>query len=51
LDDEIRRRFDAAGVLYKDEQIGPYHIFYDLSQSITPDDLGPFGAVGGTPPN
>jgi 4-amino-4-deoxy-L-arabinose transferase-like glycosyltransferase len=51
LDDEIRRRFDAAGVLYKEEQIGPYHVFYDLSQPITPDDLGPFGAVGGAPPD
>jgi 4-amino-4-deoxy-L-arabinose transferase-like glycosyltransferase len=51
LDDEIRRRFDMAGVLYKEEQIGPYHVFYDLSQPITPDDLGPFGAVGGKPPD
>lgn len=42
LDEIIRQRFSENGVAYQEEQIGDYHIFYDLSESIRPEILGPF---------
>ncbi|NOH12845.1 MAG: hypothetical protein HND51_14480 [Chloroflexi bacterium] len=40
LDDFLRDRLFQLEVLYMEEQIGPYHIFYDLSEKVTPEQLG-----------
>jgi len=41
LDAVLRQRFEAAGVDFEEESIGPYTVFYDLSRHITPEELGP----------
>lgn len=43
LDQILRGEFESAGVTYSERQIGPYHIFYDLSRPIAPQmlDLSP----------
>lgn len=40
LDARIRERLRALGVTFKEHQIGSYHIFYDLSRKVLPDELG-----------
>jgi 4-amino-4-deoxy-L-arabinose transferase-like glycosyltransferase len=40
LDALLRERFTALGVTFEEEQIGPYHVFYDLSRKVIPDGLG-----------
>lgn len=40
LDARIRERLHALGVKFKEHQIGSYHIFYDLSRKVLPDELG-----------
>ena len=40
LDDLIRRRLSSLGVTFKEHSIGNYHIFYDLSRKVEPDELG-----------
>lgn len=47
LDEEIRRRLGELKVAFRERQIGPYTVFYNLSRRVTPDDLGPFGKVTG----
>ncbi|MBN1430141.1 MAG: glycosyltransferase family 39 protein [Anaerolineae bacterium] len=47
LDEEIGRRLGNLGVIFQENRIGPYTVFYDLSRCISPDDLGPFGKVTG----
>jgi 4-amino-4-deoxy-L-arabinose transferase-like glycosyltransferase len=39
LDALLRERFRALSVDFREEQIGDYHIFYDLSRKITLDEL------------
>ncbi|HHH40894.1 MAG TPA: hypothetical protein ENK56_02680 [Chloroflexi bacterium] len=39
LDDLLRQRFRAVGVTWREHQIGPYRIFYDLSRRVSPEDL------------
>jgi 4-amino-4-deoxy-L-arabinose transferase-like glycosyltransferase len=39
LDDLLREQFTALDVDFSEEQIGDYHIFYDMSRKITPDEL------------
>lgn len=39
LDGWLRKRFAALGVLFRETQIGDYHVFYDLSRKVTPDEL------------
>lgn len=39
LDALLRRRFQTAGVTWQEHQIGPYHIFYNLSRKVSPDDI------------
>lgn len=43
LDEILRQEFTSAGVTYSEHQIGPYHVFYDLSRPIAPlkMDLAP----------
>lgn len=40
LDKLIAERLAAAGVDFKEKQIGPYHIFYWLSRKVAPEELG-----------
>lgn len=42
LDGELARRFDALGVGYRERQIGPYHIFYNLTRPVRPGEVGSF---------
>ena len=39
LDKVLRERFSALGVKFREKQIGDYHVFYDLSRKVTPDEL------------
>ncbi|GAB4476490.1 MAG: hypothetical protein Kow00124_18650 [Anaerolineae bacterium] len=50
LDEALTARLDALGVTYRVEHIGPYTVFYDLSEPVTPEQIGPFGAVSGVDP-
>ncbi|MBN1287494.1 MAG: glycosyltransferase family 39 protein [Anaerolineae bacterium] len=40
LDEIIRQRMAEAGVGAEETQIGPYHVFFNLSKPITPEALG-----------
>jgi len=40
LDALLAERLAAAGVGFAEKQIGPYHIFYDLTRKVTPHELG-----------
>lgn len=40
LDTLLAKRLALAGVSAKEKQIGPYHVFYSLSQRAGPDELG-----------
>ena len=44
LDEDLRAKFEAMGVSYLEEQIGEFHIFYDLSRAVRPEELG-YGQV------
>ena len=39
LDRRLADAFDRADIGYQERQIGPYHVFFDLSQPINPDQL------------
>ncbi len=39
LDELLRERFSSLGVKFREKQIGDYHVFYDLSRKVTPDEL------------
>jgi hypothetical protein len=39
LDELLRERFSSRGVTFSEKQIGDYHVFYDLSRQVTPDEL------------
>ena len=39
LDRRIRSELQRHGVTFEERQIGSYHVFHDLSQKITPDQL------------
>jgi len=43
LDQRLASEFNAAGVAFQVRQIGPYHVFYDLSRPVPPEalDLSP----------
>ncbi len=47
LDLLIEQRLEQLHITFDERKIGPYTVFYDLSRKVTPDDLGPFGAVSG----
>jgi hypothetical protein len=40
LDRVLSEELAAAGVRFAEKRIGPYHIFYDLSRHISPQELG-----------
>ncbi len=40
LDAQLRQGFEAAGLSWQERQIGDYHIFFELSSAITPEDIG-----------
>jgi len=39
LDELLREQFTTLGVGFREVQIGDYHVFYDLSRKVTPDEL------------
>jgi 4-amino-4-deoxy-L-arabinose transferase-like glycosyltransferase len=50
LDGSLREQFEALGVSFDEAQIGSYHVFYDLSRKVTPEELNVVrlpGADGG----
>jgi len=40
LDVVLRERFHEHGTTYREHEVGPYRVFYDLSGSVTPLALG-----------
>ncbi|MBN2499224.1 MAG: glycosyltransferase family 39 protein [Anaerolineales bacterium] len=44
LDAVIRTRFEELGVTYLEHEIGPFHIFYELSRPVRPEEIG-YGAA------
>jgi hypothetical protein len=42
LDAELAQRFGSLGVSFNERQIGPYHVFYDLSRAVRPSEIEPF---------
>jgi 4-amino-4-deoxy-L-arabinose transferase-like glycosyltransferase len=46
LDDLLSQRLMERGVTYEETRIGPYHVFYHLSQPMSPRALGLFSASG-----
>ena len=40
LDALLRERFAGMGITFKEEQIGPYNVFYALSRKVMPEELG-----------
>jgi len=40
LDSYLREQFSAQGVTWEEENIGDFHIFYDLSAVIIPEQIG-----------
>jgi 4-amino-4-deoxy-L-arabinose transferase-like glycosyltransferase len=45
LDALIRNRLTGLGVAFKEHGIGNYHIFYDLSRRVEPEELGLYDGV------
>jgi hypothetical protein len=46
LDDLLTRRLMERGVTYEETRIGPYHVFFRLSQPMSPRALGLFSSDG-----
>lgn len=40
LDDYLRQAFRENGITFQEADIGPYHVFYDLSRPVRPEELG-----------
>lgn len=51
LDARLRDRFDALGIMYSVEKVGPYTVFYDLSEHIAPPQLDIYSGDPGDPPS
>jgi hypothetical protein len=39
LDGLLQEQWTALGVDFQEVQIGSYHVFYDISRKVTPDEL------------
>ncbi len=39
LDSELVRQWGEMGITFDEHRIGPYHIFYNLSKNVRPDEL------------
>ena len=39
LDALLRERLTGSGVTFLEQQVGPYHVFYDLSRKVVPEEL------------
>lgn len=48
LDEVLRAAFTARGVAWQEKTIGDYRVFYRLSQTIHPEDIGPELCTYGT---
>jgi len=42
LNSILRNGFTRRGVTFREAQIGPYHVFYDLSAKVSPEDMRPW---------
>jgi hypothetical protein len=40
LDQRLRQKFDELGVVYSEIWIGDYHVFFNLSQVVRPEEIG-----------
>jgi len=40
LNDHLRQTFASLGVTWQEQQIGDYHVFYQLSRSVHPQEIG-----------
>jgi hypothetical protein len=40
LDDYLRLEFGKLGVTFEEETIGDFHIFYNLSRHVVPQEIG-----------
>lgn len=40
LEARLRKQFQANKVSFKEQEIGPYHVFYNLSRTVSPKDIG-----------
>jgi hypothetical protein len=40
LDEYLEARFKKAGIDWQYTEIGDYHIFYDLTRPLRPEDIG-----------
>lgn len=40
LDEYLREKFKELGVGFQEHQIGPFHIFYDLTRAVRPEEVG-----------
>jgi hypothetical protein len=40
LDALLRTKLAAFGISFDEQQIGPYHVFYNLSQAVAPAEIG-----------
>ncbi len=47
LDAVLRERFAALGLSYREAQIGPYTVFYDLPRHVRPQEVVPYREVEG----
>ncbi|MDY7039392.1 MAG: glycosyltransferase family 39 protein [Chloroflexota bacterium] len=39
LDTLLRERFTARGITFRERELGPYRVFYELSRNVSPDQL------------
>ena len=46
LDAVLRDRFAEVGITFREHHIGPYTIFYDLSDPVTPEDIDLYAHLG-----
>lgn len=47
LDAALRERFTALGLSYREAQIGPYTVFYDLPRHVRPQEVVPYREIEG----
>jgi len=50
LDSVLVREFDALDVTYRQRQIGPYRVFYDLSRPVRPAELDVYSEITAAAP-
>jgi hypothetical protein len=46
LDEQLRNGFSELGVRWKEITIGDYHVYYQLSRRVIPEEIGLRGGEG-----